>query len=109
MSFTYLASPYTHADPAVREGRFRAACLVASKMMLVGEVTFSPIAHSHPIEVESGVVSDGEFWKRQDEPYLMACTKLAVLMIPGWKESRGVQHEIDVATKRGIPIEYIQP
>lgn len=107
--FTYLASPYTHSDPAVREQRYRDACRAAAALMSRGDVVFSPIAHSHPIELAAGVVNDGEFWKRQDAPYLEACTKLLVLMLPGWKHSTGVYHEVDRAMQRGIPIEYVEP
>lgn len=107
MSFAYLASPYTAPDAETREYRFKAACKSAARFMQQGLVVFSPIAHSHPIEIEGGWQESGEFWKRQDEPYLMACDRLIVLCLPGWMTSRGVAHEIKVAKERGIPIEYV--
>lgn len=107
MSFTYLASPYTHQDAEVREWRFKEACKCAARLMKDGQVVFSPIAHSHPIEIEGGWREDGAFWKRQDEPYLMACDKLIVLRLPEWTNSKGVAHEIAVAMERGIPVEYV--
>ena len=107
MSFTYLASPYTHPDPKVREQRFNAAAEIAADLMHMGEIVFSPIAHSHPIDLYFNEPESGTFWKRQDEPFLMACSKMAVLMLPGWEESKGIAHEIEVAKTRGLEIEYI--
>ena len=116
MNFTYLASPYTPngvADPAVaaqiRRERYREACRAAAKLMLEGRVVFCPIAHSHAIDVEFPEPGSGEFWKRQDEPYLAACTEMVVLRLPRWEESVGVRHEIEVAQFRGIPITYMDP
>ena len=111
MKFTYLASPYTHADPAVREERYRAACVAAAKLMLAGRVVFCPIAHSHPISdhMPDGCAVDADLWKKQDAPYVALCSAMVVLKLPGWSDSRGVTHEIAVAHKRGIPVEYMEP
>ena len=35
--------------------------------------------------------------------------KLMVLMLDGWKQSRGVAAEIEMATKLGLEIDYINP
>lgn len=116
IAFAYLASPYTPIDVsdaaecrAIREERYEASCRAAAKLMHEGKVTFSPIVHSHPIERYFDGPESGEFWKRQDEPYLTLCTEMVVLMLPGWEESRGVKHEIEVARFRGIPISYMEP
>ena len=109
MILTYLASPYTHPDPKVREERYLAACKKAAELMLEGKVIFCPIAHSHPIseQMPDGKAVDGAFWKHQDEPYMAMCDELIVYMLPGWDTSSGVQHEIQVAEERGIPITYL--
>lgn len=109
MSLTYLASPYTHPDPQERERRFRMACKKAAELMLAGKTVFAPIAHSHPIDLELPALGSGEFWKKQDAPYLEFCTEIVVLMIDGWRESKGLAHEIEVAKQRGIPILYEHP
>lgn len=107
MGFTYLASPYTHPDERVRRKRFEQVAAVAADLMKRGEVVFSPIAHSHPIDLNFDSPESGEFWKKQDEPFLMGCDKLAVLRLSGWEESKGLAHEIAVAHERGIPVEYL--
>lgn len=109
-SFVYLASPYTHPDTNVRHERFVAVCKKAAQMMRDGRVVFSPIAHSHPIEVLGfDQPQSGVFWKAQDAPYLHLCSELVVLMLEGWDRSPGVAHEIEVAIQRGIPVTYERP
>lgn len=116
MSLLYLASPYSPIEArseamakTIRESRYHSACRAAAYLMRAGHVVFCPIAHSHPIEQHFPSIEGGEFWKRQDEPYLMAATSLVVLELPGWTLSKGVAHEIAVAEERGIPISYMAP
>lgn len=104
----YLACPYSHADPAVREGRFETANQVASSLMRAGYVVFSPISHSHPI-AKYGLPDDVEFWRRQDAIFLEMSTELIVVCVEGWRESVGVQHEIAEARRSGLPVSGITP
>lgn len=104
----YLASPYTHADPAVREERFQAVCRAAAELMRRGECVLSPIAHSHPIAAH-GLPTTWEFWERLDREHLKRCDELVVLMLDGWKESRGVQAEIRIARELGKPVRFLDP
>ncbi|HUE70425.1 MAG TPA: DUF1937 family protein [Pirellulaceae bacterium] len=39
----YLASPYWHADLAIRNQRFRAACGATAQMIREGTTVFSPV------------------------------------------------------------------
>ena len=109
MSFTYLASPYTHANPGVRQDRYWAAVKKAAELMRGGECVFSPIAHTHEIGMLLDNSVSHEFWMAQDKAILRHADKLAVLMIDGWDASRGVREEIEIATAIGIPVEYVKP
>ena len=102
----YLATPYTHSDPSVMEARFDAACRFAGAMMARGHLVFSPIAHTHPIAVKCGLPRGWEFWDRYDREMIAACEKLVVVMMDGWRESKGVNAEIDIARSLGKPVEY---
>ncbi len=59
----YLASPYSHPDPAVREQRFRAACRAAAELIRAGHVVISPVVHGHPMAA-LGCRPNGRFWER---------------------------------------------
>jgi len=104
----YLASPYSHPDAAVRETRFRDACRAAAKLMRLGHVVFSPIAHGHCI-CEHGLPTDWRFWEPFDRSQLERCDEVVVLMLDGWRESVGVQAEIQIADEVGKPVRYLAP
>lgn len=102
--YIYLASPYSHPNPAVREMRYVEVCKAAAKLMKAGRIVFSPIAHSHPIEVIGiGETESGEFWKKQDIPLLRHASELYVLCLDGWKDSAGLKWEMEIAESLHIP------
>lgn len=103
----YLASPYSHESPGVRQFRFEMACFYAGKVMDNEHIIFSPIAHSHPIEQFGlGEIKDANFWLHQDFEILKRCDELWVLMLDGWKESYGVNREIDFANNMGMKVSF---
>jgi hypothetical protein len=106
----YLASPYSHHIPAVREERYNQAVRATAYLIRRGLVPFSPIVHSHPIACLGGdLACDWTFWRRQDEMFMDACRGIVVLTLPGWRESVGVQAEIRYMADRGIAAEYLDP
>jgi len=105
----YLASPYSHPNPDVREARFKAVVEVAAEMMKADHRVFCPIAHTHDIGKILGREVDHDFWMKQDDAILINCDKLIVLMLDGWEESRGIEHEIAFAHAVEIPVEYAAP
>lgn len=109
MSFIYLASPYSHPDPEVRQHRFMAACEWAGRLMKEGHTVFSPIAHSHAIEQTFDAIEPGPFWMKQDIPILRHADKVVVLKLEGWDRSKGIAQEIELATCAMIPVEYLDP
>ncbi len=104
----YLASPYSHPDPTVREQRFREACRAAARFMRLGQAVFSPIAHGHCI-CNYGLSTDWRFWEPIDRHQLERCDEVVVLTLDGWIESVGVQAEIRIAGECGKPVRYVAP
>lgn len=105
----YLATPYSHPDPRVRERRFAAVNVLTAKLMKEGQLVFSPISQSHPIAVAGGLPGDWAYWKEYDEAILAICKKLIVFCQEGWRDSVGVAAEIELAKETGIPVEYCYP
>jgi len=99
----YLASPYSHPDEDVRQQRFEAVCKAAASLMRAGEIVFSPIAHGHPI-AQHGLPTDWRFWERQCREQIDRCDEVVVLTLDGWRESEGVQAEIQIAADMGKPL-----
>jgi hypothetical protein len=103
----YLATPYSHPDPAMREGRYLMACKAASALLQQGLHVFSPIAHTHQI-AQYGLPTGWDFWESYDRLYLDRCDALYVLKMDGWEESVGVQAEIRIMEEMGKPVTYLE-
>jgi hypothetical protein len=104
----YLATPYSHPDPEVREKRFKAAAYIAGVLMTRGNIVFSPISHTHPIAMECNLPTDFAFWDKFDREFIAYSEKVLVVKLDGWDESKGIAGEIAIATSLGIPVEYVE-
>jgi hypothetical protein len=103
--FSYLAAPYSHPDPAVRETRFKTISRIAAWLISEDYWVFSPITHSHPVAIsEVPLPTLWSFWRSFDLPFVEACGTMTVLDLWGWKESIGVQAEIRHAERMGKEI-----
>lgn len=105
----YLATPYSHPDPTVRERRFQVVNRAAANLMRKGLHVFSPISHTHPIALAGDLPKGWDYWQAYDRTMLRACGKVVVLMQEGWRESVGVQGEIAIAREMGLPVEFVEP
>jgi hypothetical protein len=100
----YLAAPYSHPEPLVREFRFNAVSLAAAKLIDRGIVVYSPVSHSHPISLTGQIDGSWATWGKQCLALLDVCSHLLVLTLPGWDKSLGLHTEIDFCTVKGIPV-----
>ena len=107
----YFASPYTHADKAVRDERNKAIALACGWFMNNRRdiFFFSPITHATPIAQECTLPYEWEFWAAIDECMISRCEELWVLVIPGFKKSTGVNAERKIAERLGLPIRFVVP
>lgn len=106
--FVYVANPYSHTDPDVREMRYdQTAAYVAAKLR-EGEVLYSPIVHHHHMAMQHTLPFDWPFWRHIDGTMLASAKSMRVLQLDGWEKSVGVQAEIAIAIALGIPVEYVE-
>lgn len=108
----YLATPYTHADPLVREQRFKAVSRAAGWLMIHANVyVYSPISMTHQMWIEMHDMPntgfEWEFWASFDEFMVDKCREFWVYCAPGWETSVGVTAERRIADKYGIPTRYV--
>lgn len=104
---SYLAAPYSSIHIHIRDRRYHQIAFVAAKLISRGELIYSPITAHHHLAIDYDLPADADYWLRQNLAFLGHCGKLYVLQLDGWKDSQGVKIEIDYATDREIPIEYI--
>lgn len=103
---TYLASPYSHCDPAVREARYQLAVLVSAELIKRGLLVYSPIVHCHPIGLALDAPADFNTWSAHCLHMLSKADKMIVLKADGWEKSKGVNAEIQWAVLNKIPVHY---
>jgi hypothetical protein len=100
----YLASPYNHRSPFVREARYLAAMEAVTLLMQRRIWVFSPIVHCHEFKKIADLPPSHEFWLAYDLHILEQCEALYILAIDGYRESLGVGAERAHATSRKMPI-----
>lgn len=110
----YLATPYSHPDPAVRAWRFQQASALwhnyftaCSTRTTSSTVIFSPIVYAHPVAVRHKMPTEHAFWARYCRRMLGLSNDLWVCQLDGWEESHGMNDEIDTAKLLGIPVTYL--
>ena len=108
--FVYLAQPYSHPRQSVRDWRVAQGLIVTAKLMAAGLDVFSPVSHTSQLEkyLPNKLVKNHAFWMKQDIAILRHASELRVLMLPGWKKSKGVRKEIRIAKECLIKISYME-
>ena len=108
-SLVYLACPYSHPDPEVRESRFLAATHAAATLTAAGVHVFSPITQTHPILLAGDLPRRWEYWEAYDRAVLSTCRALVVLQLEGWDCSEGVRAETAIAEQLCLPCYFTPP
>jgi hypothetical protein len=104
----YLASPYTNSDKDIVEQNYKLVSEIAANLVSEGYVVFSPISYGHNLLEFKDMPSTWEFWFNFCVAFLLRCDKVYVCTMPGWENSVGVKEEIEIASKFGIPVEFLE-
>jgi len=105
----FISSPYSHERKEVMQWRYVLVSQYAAHLISNGEVAFSPITYGHTIVQFKDLPKTWEFWENFCAKFLENTTEMHVLKIAGYKQSRGVNAEIQMAKEMGIPIKYVDP
>lgn len=104
----YLASPYSHPDPAVREQRYQTVCFACAKLMKEGNLVYSPIAHTHGICLAGGGSQTAFIhWEKLDKEMIRLCDQFWILRMEGWENSEGIKSELAYAMSIGRDPYYL--
>jgi hypothetical protein len=101
----YLAAPYWHEDPFVRQARVIALSAFHAHLVKHPPRSFyyNPLANS--IGVEDASIPEA-YWVNHGLHMLRSCQALYVLCLEGWQVSKGVGKEIAEAQRLAIPVHY---
>lgn len=105
----YLASPYSHPDPAVVANRYEAAMNATALRIMAGDMVWSAIVHCHELAQRYSLPTDAAFWREYNFNMLRASGAMYVLTLEGWEESLGVKAEIEYADRIKLPIFFLSP
>lgn len=107
----YLASPYSHNDPDIRQQRYEKVLQITAKMILKwGLIVYSPIVHNHHVALLHENRNEHvafEFWEKFDTKMISRCDELWVYTIEGWNTSIGVNKEMKIAESLSIQVKFI--
>ena len=78
---TYLAVPYSHPDPVVRQKRFETINAAAAKLLNDGLLVYSPISMTHQMALDHALPTDFAFWQRHCLAFVKASTRMIVLKL----------------------------
>lgn len=90
----YLASPYSHPDPKVMAIRYSLTLGLTTRLLLDGLPVFSPIVYGH--QMASTLGTSFEAWQSLNDAMIHAASDFAIFRLPGWEQSRGIAHEVDL-------------
>ena len=107
MSYIYLGSPYTSSDQGKQHMRYGAAARAVVHLLREGVHVYSPIVHWHQLALDYSLPKDFAYWESYNKAMLEPASMLMILKLDGWKESRGLDGEIQFATRKSIPIEFM--
>lgn len=103
-SLIYLASPYSHVSLAIRHRRFLSTRLFTIKALQAGHAIFSPIVYGEDMATSIGTAF--EPWQTINDTVIEKCDEVWVLCLEDWKYSRGVKHELELASSLDKPIHF---
>lgn len=102
----YIASPYSGTPEQMRK-RFKKTTEYTIALAEFNIPVISPIVHWHTPAQLFKLPRDFNFWKVQNDALLDVCTGMIVFMLPGWKESKGLRYEMQVAQDKNMPVFFI--
>lgn len=98
MRVVFVSGPYTAKDAVVKQGYIRQAKEASHRLWQEGFAVICPHTNSGDF---AGIAPERTFL----EGYLELLRRSdAVLLLPGWDQSRGARAEMGEATVKGIPV-----
>jgi hypothetical protein len=109
----YIAGPYTKLldGKDKRVERFMALTRAAAEFMADGYLVYSPITHTHEIDLllADGGTLGSDYWVDFDEHFMAICDRCVVVRLPGWEDSAGVRREVAYFLKHGKTVHFVGP
>lgn len=103
----FVAIPYYHFDKEIIERRVSIISKYCGSLLEKNIMCTSPVLFGTTVLKYCHLPDDFGFWDKLSFSYLEKATELHILMLPGWRESKGVNAEIKFALDHNIAIKYV--
>lgn len=107
MSYIYLASPYSHPLKARRQDNWEDVAAQVLHYHQRGITAYSPILHYHNFATRFALETDFAAFASHNENMLRSASELYVLTLAGWRQSKGVAYEMQLAQELALPISFV--
>ena len=109
MRLIYLANPYHSTDAYLMSRRHAIMMEVLANLANAKNelVFYSPIAHWHETATHHQLPTDFHHWREKDFFMIKKSSAMWVVPLAGWRESFGVQQELEYAHDIGRPVLYL--
>jgi hypothetical protein len=102
--YCYIASPYSKYPDGIHAA-FVEVCKVGALLISQGVRIYVPIAHTHPIAIHGNLSpQDHDVWLPADRPFMETSGALVVVKMPSWRDSYGIQVEVEQFQKDAKPV-----
>ena len=105
-TFWYLSSPYSRYEEGMDKA-YEAVRLITGGLIKSGVRVYSPILHSHPLNIEGIDPLDAEFWLNNQQGMMKSSHGMIVATMKGWDKSFGVNYELEFFEKQEKPIRML--
>lgn len=92
----YIGVPYSSESRVIVNNRFTNVTSLAAFLMSKHINVYSPITHTHPMACNKycALGDTYEHWRFHNEYMLSVSSAMIALLMPGWRESAGLNAEI---------------
>lgn len=105
----YLASPYSHLQIEVRNMRVRRVANAVFWFMQRGLYLYSPIVYTDLLcKLNSPDDYTVDSWLDFDKSIIQSMPCFYILVLKGWKKSKGIKIEYDYAKLCSKPIRFVE-
>ena len=91
----YIASPFSSSDESEERVRYHMAHEYTANLIKQKFVAFSPIVYCYHMHLNYDLPGDAAYWEQFNIQMMNKAFTMHVLTLDGWKESKGVQAEIE--------------
>ena len=109
MRLYYLASPYSHPDPKVRQARYEEQGRIAVELIHKGYHLIAPIEMCHHLSKLHQLPTGYQYWQARDRLLIERCDGLIACKMDGWEDSIGMKDEIKYAEFLDKEVLYYDP